>query len=158
MMEQYLALTRGNQEPGVVKPEIGGNVNFKIKSQFMRELREDTFYVKKMMMIMNTRISNDSSARFVAITNKLDSHGRDMKKLKENVHAIQVGCENCGGAHLNKECLLHEEFKSAEEVKYGEFRRPFLNNGNGARYCVGPPKYYTRVDNRPPFSEKKPSL
>ncbi|GJS94997.1 hypothetical protein Tco_0801965 [Tanacetum coccineum] len=42
-MEQYLALTRGNQTPGVVKPEIGGNVNFEIKSQFMRELREDTF-------------------------------------------------------------------------------------------------------------------
>ncbi|GKA31424.1 hypothetical protein Tco_0717729 [Tanacetum coccineum] len=43
MMEQYLALTRGNHAPSVVKPEIGGNVNFEIKSQFMRELREDTF-------------------------------------------------------------------------------------------------------------------
>ncbi|GJZ28031.1 hypothetical protein Tco_0572678 [Tanacetum coccineum] len=42
-MEQYLALSRENQAPGVVKPEIRGNVNFKIKSQFMRELREDTF-------------------------------------------------------------------------------------------------------------------
>ncbi|GJU11228.1 hypothetical protein Tco_1133624 [Tanacetum coccineum] len=41
--EQYLALTRGNYAPSVVKPEIGGNVNFEIKSQFMRELREDTF-------------------------------------------------------------------------------------------------------------------
>nr|GEW83921.1 hypothetical protein [Tanacetum cinerariifolium] len=47
IMEEYLALTRGNQEPGVVKPEIGGNVNFKIKSQFMRELREDTFFKNK---------------------------------------------------------------------------------------------------------------
>ncbi|GJQ89493.1 DNA helicase [Tanacetum coccineum] len=28
---------------GEVKPEIGGNVNFEIKSPFMRELREDTF-------------------------------------------------------------------------------------------------------------------
>ncbi|GKE57995.1 hypothetical protein Tco_1497180 [Tanacetum coccineum] len=46
-MEQYLALTRGNQAPGVVKPEIGGNVNFEIKSQFMRELREDTFFGNK---------------------------------------------------------------------------------------------------------------
>ncbi|GKA17658.1 hypothetical protein Tco_0697495 [Tanacetum coccineum] len=46
-MEQYLALTRGNQAPGVVKPEIGGNVNFEIKSQFMRELREDTFSENK---------------------------------------------------------------------------------------------------------------
>ncbi|GKF39787.1 hypothetical protein Tco_0119848, partial [Tanacetum coccineum] len=42
-IEQYLALTRGNQAPGVVKPEIGGNVNFEIKIQFMQELREDTF-------------------------------------------------------------------------------------------------------------------
>nr|GEX41310.1 hypothetical protein [Tanacetum cinerariifolium] len=42
-MEQYLALTQGNQTPSVVKPVIGGNVNFEIKSQFMRELREDTF-------------------------------------------------------------------------------------------------------------------
>ncbi|GJV71466.1 hypothetical protein Tco_1491461 [Tanacetum coccineum] len=42
-MEQYLALSRENQAPGVVKPEIRGNVNFKIKSQFMHELREDTF-------------------------------------------------------------------------------------------------------------------
>ncbi|GKC03459.1 hypothetical protein Tco_0995069 [Tanacetum coccineum] len=42
-MEQYLALARGNQALGMVKPEIEGNVNFEIKSQFMRELREDTF-------------------------------------------------------------------------------------------------------------------
>ncbi|GJX21048.1 hypothetical protein Tco_0223725 [Tanacetum coccineum] len=42
-MEQYLALLRENQAPGVVKPEIGGNVYLKSKSQFMRELREDTF-------------------------------------------------------------------------------------------------------------------
>ncbi|GKE99978.1 7-deoxyloganetin glucosyltransferase-like protein [Tanacetum coccineum] len=99
------------------------------------------------------RVSNDSSDGITTITNKLDSLGRDMKKLKENVHAIQVGCENYGGAHLNKECPLHEEVKSVKEVKYGEFGRPFPNNnGNGARYHVGPPGYYTRVDNRPPFA------
>ncbi|GJS97084.1 putative reverse transcriptase domain-containing protein [Tanacetum coccineum] len=41
--EQYLALTRGNQASGVVKPAIANNVNFEIKIQFMRELREYTF-------------------------------------------------------------------------------------------------------------------
>ncbi|GKD11564.1 retrovirus-related pol polyprotein from transposon TNT 1-94, partial [Tanacetum coccineum] len=46
-MEQYLALSRENQAPGVVKPEFGGNVTFKIKSQFMHELREDTFFGNK---------------------------------------------------------------------------------------------------------------
>ncbi|GJR06228.1 hypothetical protein Tco_0529212 [Tanacetum coccineum] len=42
-MEQYLTLTRENQAPGMVRPKIRGNVNFEIKSQFMRELREYTF-------------------------------------------------------------------------------------------------------------------
>ncbi|GJW70250.1 hypothetical protein Tco_0127167 [Tanacetum coccineum] len=42
-IEQYLALTRWNQAPGVVKPDNKGNVNFEIKIQFMQELREDTF-------------------------------------------------------------------------------------------------------------------
>ncbi|GKE99272.1 reverse transcriptase domain-containing protein, partial [Tanacetum coccineum] len=40
-----------------------------------------------------------------------------MKKLKENVHAIQVGCRTCGGAHLNKECPLNKEVKSVEEAR-----------------------------------------
>ncbi|GKC98917.1 hypothetical protein Tco_1169192 [Tanacetum coccineum] len=55
------------------------------------------------------RMSHDSSVGIAAITNKLDSLGRDMKKLEENVHAIQVECENYGGHHLNKECQLHKE-------------------------------------------------
>nr|GEY23203.1 hypothetical protein [Tanacetum cinerariifolium] len=46
-MEQYLALIRTNQAPGVVKLEIRGNVNFEIKIQFMRELKEDTFFENK---------------------------------------------------------------------------------------------------------------
>nr|GEX40674.1 hypothetical protein [Tanacetum cinerariifolium] len=100
----------------------------------------------------NKRLSSDSLDGIAAIINKLDSLGRDMKKLKENVHVIQVGCKNCGGAHLNKDCPLHEEVKSVEKVKYGEFGRPFpINNENSARYSVGPPGYYIRVDNHPPF-------
>ncbi|GKF91761.1 hypothetical protein Tco_0275462 [Tanacetum coccineum] len=45
--EQNLALSQENQAPGVVKPEIEGNVNIEIKSQFMQELREETFYGNK---------------------------------------------------------------------------------------------------------------
>ncbi|GJV57800.1 hypothetical protein Tco_1458805 [Tanacetum coccineum] len=195
-MEQYLALTRLNQAPGVVKPEIGGNVNFEIKSQFMRELREDTLsenknddahehverplsdgwidflqeplipgislkrplskgtvhhqrlpsrlkqsatlsrketrlYTKpgnglipgmkpaQALTVIQTMAdhsqkwhdgtssrnieSSSNSEGIAAIVSKLDNLGRDMKKLKENVHAIQVGCQNCGGAHLDKD-------------------------------------------------------
>ncbi|GKE17888.1 hypothetical protein Tco_1425465 [Tanacetum coccineum] len=68
-------------------------------------------------MSTRRRVSNDSSDGIAVITNKLDSLGRDMKKLKESVYAIRVGCESCKGAHLNKECSLNEEIKSIEEVK-----------------------------------------
>ncbi|GJS84892.1 hypothetical protein Tco_0751433, partial [Tanacetum coccineum] len=40
------------------------------------------------------RVSSDSSDGIAAITNKLDNLRGDMKKLKDNVHVIQVGCEN----------------------------------------------------------------
>ncbi|GKD59188.1 hypothetical protein Tco_1296697 [Tanacetum coccineum] len=82
-----------------------------------------------------------------------------MKKLKENVHAIQVGCKIYEGPHLDKECPLNEEVKQVEEVNYGEFGRtaPF-NGSNGVKYHVGPPGYYTRTDNQAPSGEKRPNL
>ncbi|GKE30143.1 hypothetical protein Tco_1445527 [Tanacetum coccineum] len=71
--------------------------------------------------------SNNNTDRLAAIVSKLDNLGRDIKKLKENVHAIQVGCQICKGPHLDKECPLNEEVKQLEEVKppYGE-KRPSL--------------------------------
>ncbi|GKC15258.1 hypothetical protein Tco_1012040 [Tanacetum coccineum] len=136
-MEQYLALSRENHAPGVVKPEIRDNVNFKIKSQFMRELREDTFSENKnedpMIMLIESStlwmdkrtpgavntwdllkkafIQSSNIDGLTAIVSKLDNLGRNMKKLKENVHAIQVGCQIYEGPHLDKECPLNEEVK-----------------------------------------------
>ncbi|GKE89393.1 hypothetical protein Tco_1566868, partial [Tanacetum coccineum] len=82
-----------------------------------------------------------------------------MKKLKENVHAIQVGCQIYNGPHIDKEFPLNEEVKQVEEAKYREFGRPAPFNGsNRAKYRVGLPGYYTRTDNRPPYGEKRPSL
>ncbi|GJR30775.1 hypothetical protein Tco_1107007 [Tanacetum coccineum] len=88
-------------------------------------------------------IDNSSNYEGIAaIVNKLDSLGPDMKKLKENVHAIQVGCQTCGGAHLDKECPLNEDVKSMEEFKYGEFGRPFPNNSkNHGRFNRGASGY-----------------
>nr|GEY04151.1 hypothetical protein [Tanacetum cinerariifolium] len=74
----------------------------------MRELREDAFsenknedahyHVDRVLNIVdirtpgavNTCIGNTDG--LTAIVSKLDNLGRDMKKLKENIHAIQVGC------------------------------------------------------------------
>ncbi|GJU03375.1 zinc knuckle CX2CX4HX4C containing protein [Tanacetum coccineum] len=220
-MEQYLALSRENQAPGVVKPEIRGNVNFKIKSQFMRELREDTFsrnkdedphdhidrpqkdgwtdspqelsihgiFSKKplskgtipgmrpaeALTAIQTMAdhsqkwhdgttsrnigSSSSKDGLAALVNKLDNLGRDMKKLKESVHAIQVGCQICEGPHLDKDCPLNEEVKQVEEVRYGEFgRTASFNESNGGKFHVGPPGYYTKIDNLPPYAERRQSL
>ena len=42
-LEEYLAMTRAEQEPSLVRPVIGANVRLEIKGQFMRELREQLF-------------------------------------------------------------------------------------------------------------------
>ncbi|GJW79923.1 hypothetical protein Tco_0143898 [Tanacetum coccineum] len=77
--------------------------------------------------------SNSSNDGLAALVNKLDNLGRDMKKLKESVHAIQV--------------------------RYGEFgRRAPFNRSNGGKFRVGPPGYYTKIDNRPPYGKKRQSL
>nr|GEU79143.1 hypothetical protein [Tanacetum cinerariifolium] len=245
-MKQYLALTRGNQALGVVKPKIKGNVNFKIKSQFMRELREDTFFrnknedphehVERILDIVSlfniTGVTHDrvmirvfpitltgATKRWVdklsprtvdswylfkkafikwycpssveinnfkqegdktlyqawernndllykCQTHDINSHqkvnifynglGTMNRQLLNSqgsipsmtpaqaLTAIQtiadtiksgmtVGCQLCGGAHLDKEYPLNEEVKSFEVVMYGEFGRssPF---SNGAKY------------------------
>ncbi|GJT78453.1 RNA-directed DNA polymerase, eukaryota, reverse transcriptase zinc-binding domain protein [Tanacetum coccineum] len=82
-------------------------------------------------------ISSINTDGLAAIISKLDNLGRDMKKLIENVHAIQVRCQICKGPHLDKECPLNEEIKQVEEVKYEEFGRPAPFNGsNGAKFRV----------------------
>ncbi|GKF15899.1 hypothetical protein Tco_0057361 [Tanacetum coccineum] len=71
--------------------------------------------------------SSSSNDGLVALVNKLDNLGRDMKKLKESVHAIQVGCQICEGPHLDKDYPLNEEVKQVEETDnhptYGERRQ-----------------------------------
>lgn len=42
-LEEYLAMTRDEQGPGLVRLMIGADVQFEIKLQFMRELREKPF-------------------------------------------------------------------------------------------------------------------
>ncbi|GJV36302.1 hypothetical protein Tco_1408779 [Tanacetum coccineum] len=42
-LEQYLALNRNNSQVGEKRPEIEKNIIFEIKSQFLRELRKNTF-------------------------------------------------------------------------------------------------------------------
>ncbi|GJZ73787.1 hypothetical protein Tco_0637933 [Tanacetum coccineum] len=79
-MEQYLALSRENEAPGVVKPKIKGNVNFKIKSQFMRELREDTFSGNKDEGISNYTQGTSLEMERQASSRVNHIHGISVKK------------------------------------------------------------------------------
>ncbi|GJT82644.1 phospholipase-like protein [Tanacetum coccineum] len=60
---------------------------------------------------MTSRSIGSSSSKdgLAALVNKMDNLGRDMKKLKDSVHANQVGCQICEGPHLDKDCPLNEE-------------------------------------------------
>ncbi|GJR88965.1 hypothetical protein Tco_0212976 [Tanacetum coccineum] len=191
-MEQYLALNRENQAPGVPlsdgwtdflqepsihgislkRPLSKGTVHHQrlpssLKKSTTSSRKETRLYTKPRNSIMaysisaplmtliairrNTEGSSNSKGIF-AIVNKLENLGQDMKKLKENVHSIQVGCQICGGAHINKDCPLNKEVKSVEEVKYGEFSRPFPNNNrNDGRFNRG--EY-----DQPSSGERRPSL
>ncbi|GKB48465.1 hypothetical protein Tco_0899218 [Tanacetum coccineum] len=73
--------------------------------------------------------------------------------------AALVGCQICEGPHLDNDCPLNEEVKQVEEVRYGEFGRttPFNENNEG-KFRIGPPGYYTKIDNRPPYGERRQSL
>ncbi|GKD60434.1 hypothetical protein Tco_1297943 [Tanacetum coccineum] len=77
---------------------------------------------------------------------------------KDGLPAL-VGCQICEGPYLDKDCPLNEEVKQVEEVRYGEFRRttPF-NESNGGKFHVRPPGYYTKIDNRPSYGEKRQRL
>nr|GFA40428.1 hypothetical protein [Tanacetum cinerariifolium] len=98
----------------------------------------------------NTCSSTDIDG-LAAIVSKLDNLRCDMKKQKENIHAILVGCQICKGPHLDKECPLNEEVKQVKEVMYHEFGRPAaFNRSNGAIFRVSLMRYYTRTDNQTP--------
>ncbi|GJQ89393.1 putative reverse transcriptase domain-containing protein [Tanacetum coccineum] len=67
-----------------------------------------------------------------------------MKKLKENVHTIQVGCQIRKGPHLDKDCPLNEEVKQVEEHQLPPKE---LNPGSFTLPCtIGKFNFYAMAD------------
>nr|GEW30458.1 hypothetical protein [Tanacetum cinerariifolium] len=77
--------------------------------------------------------SSSNSEGISAIVSILDNLGRDIKKLKENMHAIQVRCQNCEGAYLGNDYPFNKEVKSLKKAKYSKFGRS-LPFSDGAKY------------------------
>ncbi|GJZ63577.1 hypothetical protein Tco_0619998 [Tanacetum coccineum] len=244
-MEQYLALSRENQAPGVVKPEIRGNVNFKIKSQFMRELREDTFsgnkdedahdHIDRVLSIVGLfnipGVTKDAvmlrvfpftltgaAKRWVdrlapgtintwdllkkAFIQRYCPPSMTAKQLEDIHNFKQEGDESlyqaweryndllykCPTHDINSHQKTGQSSHSNSEWHDGTTSRnikssgskdglatlvnkldnlgrdmkklketPF-NGSNGGKFRVGPPGYYTKIDNHPPYAERRQSL
>ncbi|GJS36300.1 hypothetical protein Tco_0534682 [Tanacetum coccineum] len=150
-VKQYLALLLENQASGVVKPEIRGNVNFEIKSQFMRELREDTFSGKKdedaqdhidhVFSIVGPIPADETSKSSMIIY-----HGW-LTTIRNGIAIQQAGISEAvvclseakfvEGPRLISDCHISQDVKTSRR---------------------GPLGYYTKIDNRPPYGEKRQSL
>ncbi|GJT25816.1 hypothetical protein Tco_0895753 [Tanacetum coccineum] len=139
-MEQYLPLTRLNQGPGVVKLEIGNNVNFEIQGKFIRDLRESTFFgtnnddayehVERALDIVS--LFSILGVTHDAVMLQLYCPPSKTTKQLEEIHNFKhKGDETLyqtweRGMHLENKCPCLEEVKRVEDVKYGEIGRPFL--------------------------------
>ncbi|GKD93326.1 RNA-directed DNA polymerase, eukaryota, reverse transcriptase zinc-binding domain protein [Tanacetum coccineum] len=99
---------------------IGASKRYCPPSKTVKQLEDIRHFKQEGEETLYQAWESNNSEGMAAIVSKLDNLGLDMKKLKENVHAIQVGCQLCGGPHLDKECPLNKESKSMKEIKYGE--------------------------------------
>ncbi|GJW21436.1 hypothetical protein Tco_0032058 [Tanacetum coccineum] len=91
-------------------------------------------------------INNSNTDGLNAIVNKLDNLGHDMKNLKENVHAIQVGCQIYKGPHLDKECPLNRKSNrnQSPSLENLETQIEQLTKELQSRTTNGAPSSYTR--------------
>nr|GEU37873.1 hypothetical protein [Tanacetum cinerariifolium] len=87
-MEEYISKTQADYGSGIVRPKIDDKDHFDLKSQFLKELHDNTFS---------------------AIQAQLNNLGREIKKVNEKVYAAQLGCELCKGPHYTKGYPLKEE-------------------------------------------------
>ncbi|KAI3739925.1 hypothetical protein L2E82_30338 [Cichorium intybus] len=89
-----------------------------------------------------------------AIHNRLDQFGRDLKKMTQNIHAITVGCDNCSGPHLQKDCPYDEDGNKKAEACYSSgdrFDYPIRRNN----WRGGNDFYNQQQRQQPPFERQQ---
>ncbi|GJZ94012.1 reverse transcriptase domain-containing protein [Tanacetum coccineum] len=125
----------------------------------MRELREDTFSGNKNEDAHESLKTQSCSEFFPLLLPDPQKGGWTDSPQELSIPEISSKSPLSKGPHLDKDCPLNEEVKHVEEVRYREFRRTTPFNGNdGGKFHVGPPGYYTKTDNRPPYDERRQSL
>nr|GEY33564.1 hypothetical protein [Tanacetum cinerariifolium] len=147
-MEQYLTLLQENQEPGAVKPEMGGNVNFEIKSQLMRELREDTFVENK------NEDAHDHVDRVLNIVSLFNILEVSQDAVLLRVFPFTL----IGSAKRYVDRLTPGAVNTWDLLKKAFIQRNISSSSNTNGLVVIVHRDTTLVQIRPPYGEKRPSL
>ncbi|KAJ9546347.1 hypothetical protein OSB04_018890 [Centaurea solstitialis] len=92
----------------------------------------------------------DPSDELAAMKNQQVRFERKIEELIKSVHALQVGCEECNGPHLTKDCP-NKPMMTPEEVNYinrGDYQGRWNNNRN---FIPRPPGFFapTQQNQRP---------
>ncbi|GJY13781.1 hypothetical protein Tco_0383090 [Tanacetum coccineum] len=97
-----------------------------LKKAFIQRYCPPSMTAKQLKDIHNFKNigSSSSNDRLAALVNKLDNLGGDMKKLKEGVYAIHIGCQICEGPHLDKDFPLSKEVKQVEDAIFTNVEAP----------------------------------
>ncbi|KAJ9566840.1 hypothetical protein OSB04_002806 [Centaurea solstitialis] len=86
-------------------------------------------------------IDFDPSDELAAMKNQQVKFERKIEELIKSVHALQVGCEECNGPHLTKDCP-NRPMMTPEEVNYlnrGDYQGRWNNNRN---FIPRPPGFF----------------
>ncbi|KAJ9556835.1 hypothetical protein OSB04_011449 [Centaurea solstitialis] len=100
----------------------------------------------------------DPSDELAAMKNQQVKFERKIEELIKSVHALQVGCEECNGPHLPKDCP-NRPMMTPEEVNYinrGDYQGRWNNNRN---FIPRPPGFFApNQQNQRPDGEPRVSI
>ncbi|KAJ9556996.1 hypothetical protein OSB04_011610 [Centaurea solstitialis] len=133
---------------------------FQTPSKFVPESRielEDGQALANPRMAGKISTDFDPSDELAAMKNQKVKFERKIEELIKSVHALQVGCEECNGPHLTKDCP-NRPMMTPEEVNYlnrGDYQGRWNNNRN---FIPRPPSFFApnqqtqRTDGEPRVS------
>ena len=125
---------------------------------------------KRMMQNRTTinSVDHEASEEVAALRANRKELEKKIEALTSSIHSMQVGCDNCKGPHLTKDCSQNQQMMTPEEVSYmqqgygGNFQGGNRNWGNNRNFNPrqNPPGFYPHIQqhNPRPEQEQKPSL
>ncbi|GJX63948.1 putative reverse transcriptase domain-containing protein [Tanacetum coccineum] len=126
-MEQYMSKTRADYGLGVVRPKIEDKDNFKLKGQFFKELRTNTFsnsdhedaneHIEKVLEIVDLfHIPNITIDQVMLRAFRMSLTGAASRWLRNKPSGSITTCEDLKTKYLSKYCPPARTAKKMEEI------------------------------------------